>query len=118
MATAYLENDESDVWDRFVQYGAPLSTEHTFPDKPSAARLPTILIMVMQDLYSRPHQCDKERKVEALQALLLALWIHYPTFYRSLRQKHAQVKHWLPDEITGRHIKLKRIAAAALATYL
>ena len=57
------------------------------------------------------------RTQEALQSLILALSLHYPQLYKTHFAKSI-VDKWKPQKITGRHIKLYRIAKVRLAEYL
>jgi len=59
-----------------------------------------------------------ERKRESLAALLLAIRNHFPTYYRRCFGRSPLVGSFLPDDLTGRIIKLYRIARAAVAEYL
>ena len=115
--TRNLDHNER-VWDQLAQHGAPLSCKQDPTGKPTEASLAETMILASQDLKAHPNQDDKARKIEALEALVLALSLHYPSYYNGLIQRSKQITSWLPQDITGRHIKLKRIASAILATYL
>lgn len=57
------------------------------------------------------------REVEAFEAYLLALQIHYPTLYNKACRSEA-VTRFVPHKITGKHIKLRRIAVRSLSELL
>jgi transcriptional regulator with XRE-family HTH domain len=60
----------------------------------------------------------KEREREAFEGFLLALALDYPETFQTLKKRHRLLEHFLPKELSGRHIKLKRIATSVLCTYL
>lgn len=53
------------------------------------------------------------RKKEAVQAMLLALQTHWPHYYKLL-SKAPVIKAMTPKEVSGRHIKLRRVCLARL----
>lgn len=61
---------------------------------------------------------DRERKVECLQALLLAIHRHYPSRFRAWFRRSALIRDLLPKDPDGRAIKLSRIALAPLSEIL
>ncbi|MBI3555123.1 MAG: hypothetical protein HY074_02520, partial [Deltaproteobacteria bacterium] len=61
---------------------------------------------------------DRERKIEAIQALILALKSHFPSFYRQWFQSCPAVSRYEPTSVSEKLIKLKRQAVASLAKYL
>jgi transcriptional regulator with XRE-family HTH domain len=60
---------------------------------------------------------DAERKREAIRATLLALKMHYPSIYAKECGGRLFQKTF-PKEISGRIIKLRRIALAHISEYL
>ncbi len=74
----------------------------------------------MEEVLARPDvaQEDRERKTEALQALILAVRLHYPSLYRRRLARSPAVRCLATDDPSGRVVKLVRIALAALAEYL
>jgi hypothetical protein len=67
---------------------------------------------------SRGPSSDGERKQESLAALLLAIRNHFPTYFGKRFGRSDLVRSFLPDPLTGRILKLYRIARAAVAEYL
>lgn len=61
---------------------------------------------------------DRERKGEALHALLLATRSHYPTLHAHAFGRSAAVARILDRPVSGRVVKLGRIALARLSEYL
>lgn len=58
------------------------------------------------------------REAEALTAFLLAIQIHYPTLYKKSFSKNPLALKALEQPITGRIIKLSRIARHSISEYL
>lgn len=115
-------------WDALARCGAPLVT--SVPATAASNRLgrafsPTreLLLGHLRDacfeLMTSPENVqDPSRKKEAVQALLLALKIDFPTFFSKYCEKSALLRDCAPSKIDGRLIKLKRLASARLAEYL
>ena len=72
--------------------------------------------MVEIEACGRPE--TRDRKTEALEAMLLALSSAYPTTFQSWFGRSEVVNRLVPDNPSGRVIKLKRIAVRALSEYL
>jgi hypothetical protein len=58
------------------------------------------------------------READAVQALLLALHLHFPSFYRRHLARSRLATRLYPAAPTGRQIRLARIATRRLAEYL
>jgi len=64
----------------------------------------------IENLDSRSHK--------AIEAFLLAIFEHYPTFFKIHLAKNKNIERLLNNANTGEHIKLKRIALARVSEYL
>lgn len=106
-------------WDLFAFYGAPLMVQQ-LPrrDRLSSIEMLQCLRESCLELKYHPEIQDRERKLEATQAFLLALQGHYPTFFKKYCMPSELISKIVPKHISGRLIKLKRIASARLADYL
>ena len=118
-------------WDELVLCGAPLMVG----EEPAADRkgnltvrehrlgpTPDLLLKNLRDacleLRDAPGTTGLERKRDAVQALLLAIRSHYPSFYRAHLAEADLYEPYLAAPVTGRTIRLAREAVAALARYL
>lgn len=70
------------------------------------------------DLERQPESPDHERRTECLQALLIAIRSHFPSRYTRWFHRSPLIRDLVPDEPTGRLIKLSRIARQPLAEIL
>ncbi len=61
---------------------------------------------------------NESREKKAVEALLLALSTHYPTFFRGHCRSSPLLMKYFPKSPTGQVIKLKRQAVAVLASFL
>jgi transcriptional regulator with XRE-family HTH domain len=61
---------------------------------------------------------EDERRLQAVQALLVALNHHFPQLYERECSGKPAISRIYPTELTGRLIKLRRIALARIAEYL
>lgn len=107
-------------WDELAEVGAPLasSTKHTSARRATVAKLFSALREAGMSLALDPTQSDGERKELALHALVLALKIHFPTTYKLAVAHKAIPTNAIPELISGKLIKLYRIAVNQLAEYL
>jgi hypothetical protein len=103
-------------WDALCALGLPLSAV----GKRRVARTPESLARQISRAVGDPgvRPGIRSREVEALQALLLALCVHFPSFYERHVASDAAAAALVPAEPAGRVVKLHRIAVAALAEYL
>jgi transcriptional regulator with XRE-family HTH domain len=117
-------------WDQLAVCGAPLMVHEgavtgeeshagtRAPVPPTAERLLNSIRDACRELRDRPHGEVIERRREAVQALLLALHMHFPTFFREHLAGIELYEEPLSAPITGRTVRLTREAVAALARYL
>lgn len=117
-------------WDLLAVCGAPLMVregavtgEETYtgtraPVLPTAERLLSSIRDACRELRDRPDGEHLERRREAVQALLLALRTHFPTFFREHLAGTELYEEPLSAPITGRTVRLTREAVATLARYL
>ncbi|MCM0607107.1 MAG: helix-turn-helix domain-containing protein [Xanthomonadaceae bacterium] len=107
--------EEKFNWDRFARHTALLyeqgTVERAFCTEQT---LVSCLIAAGETLAKEKDQ----RKKEALESTLLALELYYPDFYRQLLVESSALKKLCAFSISGRHIKLKRIALERLKDYL
>jgi len=116
-------------WNMLAVCGAPLMVREgrmtgveSYPDlrnsrPPTADRLLNSLRDSCRELRDRPEE-SRERHREVVQALLLALRIHFPSFFREHLAGIALYEEPLSAPITGRIVRLTREAVSALARYL
>jgi transcriptional regulator with XRE-family HTH domain len=106
-------------WDALVSLGLPLAARQerqmVRDEEKLLKHLRRAVAMNHGEGETQPYE---PRLVEALQALLLALRDHYPTLWRRSLARSTSVSAWLPAEIDGRLIKLRRLARARLGEYL
>lgn len=106
-------------WDALAAHGAPLAAEGTWRGRRDGASLAAHVrraaLEVDRMAVGSP---DRQRKLECLQALLLALKLHFPGTYRRHLGRSPLVASLLADGPSGRVIKLSRLARATLAEYL
>jgi transcriptional regulator with XRE-family HTH domain len=108
-------------WDALATLGLPLR-----PTRPGKGRRPArsarslrgLLMPALAEVRSSRDADDRERKTEALQALLLAIRDHYPSVYRRRLAGLPLVRRFVPVEPTGRVVRLSRMARAMLGEYL
>ena len=101
-------------WEELSRFSGLLVTKKPYPH-PDKKSLNLFLKKACFHFKNTPGL--KERYKEAFESLLLALKHHYPSFYK----KHQSLYDFVcPNvkNITGRHIKLRRIALRHLGGYL
>lgn len=104
-------------WDLLAKLGVPLTSIGKVKLTPS----PELLIRVLRKyciIIKNSETKIELRKLEALQALLLAIKVQFPTYFRKNIHTSPVILSFVPPLVTGRLIKLKRIAEGALAKYL
>ena len=114
--TLAVEPEEAD-WDALAALGLPLAGSAT-PRPGDVLSLRRHIRRAALEMSRDPAIADGERKRECLQALLLAIHRHFPSRFRSWFRRSPLIRDLLPDEPTGRMIKLSRIALAPLAEIL
>jgi transcriptional regulator with XRE-family HTH domain len=107
--------EESEVdWDLLCALGLPLAHGEPLKIVPSEDLLVPAVRMAALDLQDVTHG----RKLDALQALILAVKSHYPTVYRRSFSGSSLVRAIAERPVTGRIVKLQRIARDRLSGYL
>lgn len=102
-------------WDKLARYGVPISSIHGRETHSHVDKLEIIeLIAGISVVYKKLDQ----RKKDAVESFLLALQQHYPSFFNKMLEYYPVISKMLPKHITGRHLKLRRLALAAIYKYL
>ncbi|OGQ37143.1 MAG: hypothetical protein A3F16_01695 [Deltaproteobacteria bacterium RIFCSPHIGHO2_12_FULL_43_9] len=104
-------------WDLFVRFGLPMTSQKNVNTTLSPEMLINILRKYCAILNENRDEIE-QRKLEALQALLLAIKIQFPAYFRKNIQSSQIIASFVPLIITGRLIELKRIAEERLSKYL
>ena len=107
-------------WEELARLGVPITGEvdvkKTF--KPSAEKLIKNIKTACLELSYDKNISNYERKKEAVQALLLAVKHHYPSFFKANISRSQLMLNFMSNNIDGRQIKLQRIALSILSSYL
>ena len=109
-------------WEFLVYMGLPLTQADS--KREMEVDIPRMILAVhtsCAELIHSPNGTglkDHERKLEATQAFLLAIQLHFPSFFRKNFEKSPRVQQILPKKLSGRIIKLKRLALSRIAEYL
>jgi transcriptional regulator with XRE-family HTH domain len=101
-------------WDLLCALGLPLASRKHRRVVPSEDLLVPAVRMAALDL----QDATRGRKLEALQALILAVRSHYPSVYRRSFSGSRPVRAIAERPVTGRIVKLQRIARDRLSGYL
>lgn len=110
-------------WDKLAFYGVPLTggiskkLSEALAGSPFNQMTPCLKAACIE-LHSRPDLPDRPRKLEAIQAFLFALFSHYPALFKNDLSHTQSVTRLMPTTISGKLIKLRRIALARLGDYL
>jgi transcriptional regulator with XRE-family HTH domain len=102
-------------WNALIACGAPLTVSKGRRPQPSAELL---LDSLRSACLYFSHKKESSRERVSLEALLLAIKSYYPSFYRKHCARSSLFNEFLPKELTGSLIKLKRQASFLLAEYL
>lgn len=117
-------------WDRLAVCGAPLmvrektaelestGTSDHLSGPPDAETLLANLRDACRELRADTVEPGDQRRREAVHALLLALKLHFPSFFEEHLAGVEMYEEILSDPISGRSIRMTREAASALARYL
>ena len=105
-------------WDLLTSLGLPLASGESEPRSAEIRDLPGQVGQAPLELSGGEEGADQQRKLESLQALLLALRQHFPSIYRQWFGRVPIVRRLVPQEPSGRIIKLARVATARLAENL
>jgi transcriptional regulator with XRE-family HTH domain len=104
-------------WNALAAMGLPLSGSTAVGPR-SARSLRRHIQCAALELSRNAVLPDRERKVECLGAMLLAIHRHYPSRFRSWFRRSALIRDLLPARPDGRAIKLSRIALGPLSEIL
>ena len=105
-------------WEAVAALGLPLRGQGPRGLPVDEASLLNHIHRAALDLARQPDLPDRERKSECLQALLLAIRSHFPSRYKRWFRRSPLIRDLLPNELSGRLIKLSRIARQPLAEIL
>lgn len=105
-------------WDVLAICGAPLFAKTSKDIKPSSSLLKKQLSLAAKELQTSQTLFNNSRKLDAFIALLLAIKVHFPTFFNKNLLKLSKSYLTYLDHPTGRIIKLKRQAVSIVCTYL
>jgi len=105
-------------WEALIALGLPLTGGRPRDIRATEESLLGHVHRAALDLARQPDIPDRERKTECLQALLLAIRSHFPSRYRRWFFRSPLIRDLVPDELSGRLIKLSRIAREPLAEIL
>ncbi len=105
-------------WDLLVKLGLPLTTVEARPPRAEIEDLPEQVTQAALELSRGEEGEARQRKLESLQALLLALSQHFPSIYREWFHRVPIVRRLIPPEPSGRLIKLARVARSRLGEAL
>ncbi len=105
-------------WDLLAEHGLPLASETQSTRRPTPEGLRYHLTRAVVELEAGGRLTDRERRTEALRAMLLALLNSYPKIFQDWFGRSGAVKRLVSAKPSGRVIKLKRIAERALSEYL
>jgi len=105
-------------WDALVALGVPLSGAASPAFRPTPELLRRHVHLAALEVARGGSDAERERRREALQAVLVALEHHHPSTFARLFAGSEAVQALRPAALTGHLIKLRRIALRALAEYL
>lgn len=106
-------------WELLSFWGLPLLQRSNVNRQLGSVREFTHLIkLACNSLLTDKDQSDYKRKLDATQALLIAIQEHYPSTFRRYLEKSKVTNDILPKQIDERLIKLKRIALSFLSEKL
>ena len=107
-------------WNLLAAHGAPISATPLQGNfKPNRKSLALLLKQACIELSLGEKVSDHERKQESVAAVLLAIHAHYPPFYLEISKSSKILRDFSESiKLTGRLIKLKRLALASVSEYL
>lgn len=107
-------------WNALAACGAPLMSVMTESGAKPIEPTPQLLIASLRSACAELDASEKRdtREQRAVEALLLALATHFPSYFRRHCRSSPLVMKFYPERPLGQSIKLKRQAVAALARYL
>jgi len=105
-------------WDALCVLGLPMIQERECAVERSPEMLEHHLHLAVAELRCLKDIPGADRKRDAVRGLLLALRDHFPQFHGGGLARSSMVSELLDGHLTGREIKLTRIARRTLAEYL
>ncbi len=107
-------------WETLSLYGVPLIRTEKTPTKipRTVEKMIQALREACSEIQNSSATPDYDRKLEAVQAFLLALEMHFPSVFKEYCRNSNVIIQTMPRVITGRLIKLRRLALANLVEYL
>jgi transcriptional regulator with XRE-family HTH domain len=105
-------------WDALAALGLPIAARRPRRLVPTEDLLVENVRLAALELARGGTLPGRERRTEALQALVAALGSHYPRLYARRLAASPPVRAIAARRVTGRTVKLGRMARAALAEYL
>ena len=105
-------------WDLLASFGLPLATAESRRPPSGIGDLPAAVRQAALELSSGEQGEARQRKLESLQALLLALSQHFPSVYGQWFGRVPIVRRLVPPQPSGRIIKLARVARSRLGEAL
>ncbi|MBN2341744.1 MAG: helix-turn-helix transcriptional regulator [Deltaproteobacteria bacterium] len=105
-------------WGRLIKLGLPLALKSECPVEPSEDILIAALHEAVYWYLESPVSGFHPREIDALESLVLALSIGWPSAFRRCALEVPSLHRLLPTTVNGRHIKLYRLARSRLSTYL
>jgi len=105
-------------WDAFAHCGAPLTGNLSSPFDATADILLKHIRDACVELSVDSEGAIRGRKIEALQAVLLALRIYFPSFFAKHLEESPLVQRFVSAPVSSKVIKLKRLATERLSEYL
>lgn len=111
-------------WEKLVCYGLPIlpATSLEGAGVPEIECLEKLLVGACAEFIQqeKPESRKSLREREALQAMILALRDHFPKFFNERLKAYKVIQQLIPrtEEISGKLVKLRRIAVSYLSTYL
>jgi hypothetical protein len=113
MVKMTISSKKTADWDALAFLGVPLMAQSNCQLKASG----DLLVDEIKRACGELEINAATRKLEAIQGFLLAVHSHFPDFFRS-RLSSPSVLKFLPSEITGRLVRLRRQALARICEYL
>jgi len=105
-------------WDMLAALGIPLGSTGGATVRPTPELLVRQLYLGLAELSRSRADILDHRKLEAMQATLYALRAHFPEFHARYFGRSLSARRLLPEKLSGRLIRLSRVAAANLAEYV
>ena len=105
-------------WGLLASLGLPLATGESHQRRADIHDVPEQVSQAALELSDGEEGEARHRKLESLQAFLLALRQHFPSTYREWFGSVPIVRELVPQEPSGRLIKLARVARARLVESL